>query len=954
MPRVTPIITNFTAGELSPFLDGRVDISRYYNSAKTLENFLTLPAGGIKRRPGTYYVEEVKDSTRKTRLIPFQFSTSQAYIIEFGDRYCRFYANRGQILSSGAAYEITSPYLEAHLFDLQFAQDADTMWIVHPLYKPRKLTRAGPSWDSYVKLMLHCNGVDGLTTFTDEIGKTITTVNDAAMDTAQYKFGGASGLFDTDDSVTAIDSADWNFAAGDFTVDFWMRFGTIATPSQHGLCGQYANANSFWFIDFGRNAGGDYFFQFGWHNGAWQVFKSQGSGSFDINTWHHVALVRNSTSFKLYIDGNLYSSTTASVTLTDVAAILTVGRSNYGATTYYFDGWLDEFRISKGIARWTANFTPPTTAYAADIVTFAIADYTPELMTLDVAPGGAGWSAGDTITGNTSGETCVIVAVLTTTTYNIKDRSGDFTLGEVMTNATDTADQGAAHPTFTLDPFGDDASDDCPSCVSIFEQRIFFANTNNYPQTVWGSVAGDYEDMTIGATASDALSYAIGSEEVNAIRWLSSGRILGLGTLGGVFSLGSGSEGASLTPTNVVVKKETSYGALGIVPRKIGNSVYYVQRNSKIIREFSYSYDIDEYASYNTNLLADHITGDGIVDVAYQQSPYNILWCVRDDGVICTLTRQKDQEVVAWTRQITDGEFESVAVIPGDGGDDEVWFIVRRLINGSYVRYIEYLKPMDYGSEQEDAFFVDSGLSLDSPTAITGITQAEPGVVTAVAHGLSDGDIVIIRGVVGMTEVNKNKYEVANSASDTFELTDASTGDDIDTSDYTTYVSGGEVRKCVTSLSGLDHLEAEVISLLIDGEITTQTPTVATGAVTITDPANGGGEIHAGMPYTSKLKTMRVEAGSAQGTAQGKLKRISQVYAMVVESLGLNIGTEDDQDAVAFPSSSSDVIPPLYSGWLDISFPSLWDKNGYVVITEAEPIPLNVMAIVMYLTTSDT
>src|SRR3990167_8893029 len=100
----------------------------------------------------------------------------------------RFYQNRGQITSGGSAYEISTSYLEADLFDLQFAQDADTMWIVHPSYKPQKLTRAGPSWDSYTKLMLHMDGTDGSTTFTDTIGThTVTAVGNAQIDTAQYK-----------------------------------------------------------------------------------------------------------------------------------------------------------------------------------------------------------------------------------------------------------------------------------------------------------------------------------------------------------------------------------------------------------------------------------------------------------------------------------------------------------------------------------------------------------------------------------------------------------------------------------------------------------------------------------------------------------------------------------------------------------------------------------------------
>ena len=142
MPKVSPVQNNFASGEFSPWLYGRFDITKYANAAKTLENILIHQAGGAQRRPGTKYVAEVKTSSLKTRLVTFEFSTTQTYILEFGNKYIRFYRNNGQI-QSASAYEISTPYLTAELFDLQFAQDADTMWITHPNWKPRELTRTG-------------------------------------------------------------------------------------------------------------------------------------------------------------------------------------------------------------------------------------------------------------------------------------------------------------------------------------------------------------------------------------------------------------------------------------------------------------------------------------------------------------------------------------------------------------------------------------------------------------------------------------------------------------------------------------------------------------------------------------------------------------------------------------------------------------------------------------------
>ena len=878
MPKTAVISTNFTSGELSPLLDGRVDLSKYYNGAKQLENFITVPTGGAKRRPGTYYVASVKTAAKLTRLVPFQFSTTQSYNIEFGDLYLRFYMNRGQILSP----------------------------------------------DTYTKLLLHGDGTDGSPNFIDETGKTMTAAGTAEIDTAQYKFGNASGFFQ-DGHISTPDHADWNFGSGDFTIDSQVRL--LALPGAGNymvICGQYADVNNQWRLYLYNNSG-TYQWKFLVNETTTIIDWAVNSNSLSTLTWYHIALVRNGNNFMVFQEGVQQGATQVDASaMPDITSVLYIGRI---PGLELFQGWLDEFRISKGIARWTANFTPPTSEedLLGDPYEIATPFVESHLFDLQFAQ---------------DADTMWI------THPNYKPRK--------LTRTGHTAWTLSSYAP-TADVFT--SADNYPSCVTIHEQRIFFANTNNDPQKVWASVSGNFEDMTTGTGNSAALVYTIGSEQVNAIRWLSSGRALGMGTLGGIFSMGSGSDELAITPTNVVVKRETTFGSLGIVPKKIGNQVYYIQRNAKILREFGYVYDINEYASKNVTELAEHITGDAIVDMDYQQSPYNILWCVRSDGVVCTLTRLKEEEVASWTRQKLGGSFgsggavvESVAVIPGDGGDDEVWFIVKRTINSATVRYVEYLKPMDFGDEQEDAFFVDCGLSLDSPKVITGLTKANPGVVTAVSHGFSNGNIVIIRGVVGMTEVNRTKFKVAAAGVNTFELTDAVTGVNINTSSYTTYVSGGEVRKCVTSVSGLSHLEGASVKLFIDG-ISRGSATVSGAAITITDPANGGGEIHAGLQQTPTIKTMRIEAGSAQGTAQNKLKRISKVAVRVHETLGMNVGNEDTQDAVSFDATNSFIS--LFSGDKEIVMPSLWDRNAYVVINQTDPVPLTIVAIITYLVTED-
>ena len=143
MAKASPSFSNFTAGELSPRLDGRTDLQKYFNGCKTLENFVVHPHGGASRRPGSIFVREVKNSANNARLIPFEFNVEQAYILEFGDQYFRIHKDGGTVVtgSPAAPVEVTTPYLHTELDDLKFTQSADVMYIVHPNHAPRKITR---------------------------------------------------------------------------------------------------------------------------------------------------------------------------------------------------------------------------------------------------------------------------------------------------------------------------------------------------------------------------------------------------------------------------------------------------------------------------------------------------------------------------------------------------------------------------------------------------------------------------------------------------------------------------------------------------------------------------------------------------------------------------------------------------------------------------------------------
>tara|TARA_Y100000593_G_C4309866_1_gene337831 strand:- start:1493 stop:3253 length:1761 start_codon:yes stop_codon:yes gene_type:complete len=283
-----------------------------------------------------------------------------------------------------------------------------------------------------------------------------------------------------------------------------------------------------------------------------------------------------------------------------------------------------------------------------------------------------------------------------------------------------------------------------PSSVTFFEQRLVFAGSNDNPQSIWFSKSADLENFTTGSNDTDAMVYTIASNKVNAIRYMSAQRSLIVGTVGGEFVVSASGTTQPITPTNVQIQKQSSYGSANVDAVQIENVTMFLQRAKRKIRELVYNLNIDQYQAQDMTLLAEHISEGGITEMAYQQEPDSVLWCVRSDGTLLGFTYARAEEVVGWHRHIIGGAFssgqavvESVATIPTDSNEDELYMIVKRTINGATRRYVEYLSLFDYGTDQNDAFYVDSGLTYSgsAATVITGLDHLEGQSVTILANG---------------------------------------------------------------------------------------------------------------------------------------------------------------------------------------------------------------------------
>jgi len=220
--------------------------------------------------------------------------------------------------------------------------------------------------DLYTKLLLHCNGEDAGTTFRDSslVPKTITAVGTAQMDTAQKKFGTASCLLDgNSDYLSIADHADFEFD-GDFTIDGWVKWNSVPTAFTtvfqssiadfHGVHIVFDNSTTIRALF--ANAAGD----------AWTFNSTAAITAMTTGVWYHFAMVRSGTTVDVYWGGVSKINETGVSNTPNHTGDFYVGAANLGSDARYVNGWIDEFRVSKGVARWTSNFTPPVREYSLD------------------------------------------------------------------------------------------------------------------------------------------------------------------------------------------------------------------------------------------------------------------------------------------------------------------------------------------------------------------------------------------------------------------------------------------------------------------------------------------------------------------------------------------------------------------------------------------------------------
>lgn len=309
-----------------------------------------------------------------------------------------------------------------------------------------------------------------------------------------------------------------------------------------------------------------------------------------------------------------------------------------------------------------------------------------------------------------------------------------------------------------------------PTCATFYEDRLMLAGAALFPQRLDGSKSGNYTNFSPsntadGAVAADnAIAYTLNADDVNAIRWMvPNDKGLLVGTSRGEWVIKASSLNEAVTPTNITGKPSTRHGSANLAPVVASKAVLFIQRGARKLRELAYVFEVDGFKAPDMSVLAEHITRGGITGLAYQEQPQAILWSTRAGGALLGMTYERDQDVIAWHKHTLGGHgdashltipaVESIASVPApDTTHDELYMISQRYINGGIRRHVEYMSELwEQDNEQEDAFFVDCGITIVNATATTlvsGLWAWEGETLNAYVDGGKHIDVTVANGKV--------------------------------------------------------------------------------------------------------------------------------------------------------------------------------------------------------------
>lgn len=693
-----PSQDTFVRGEISPRLHARASLDLYRAGLSKCENFLTLPHGGIRKPGGTYFVGEVKNSAKRTRGVPFIFSASQAYWLEFGDLYIRVYAYGARV----GSVEVVTTYTEAELPDLMFYQSADVMWIAHPSHGLATLTRTAHTTWTLAAYTID----DGPYDEEDTQGTTLTPASTGhvtpIMSANTTPSGTASDSSSSSDAWKAFDRSKSTSKGFDGT-------GGNSAPANiaYDFAGSTTKVADAYWITLGTSREGPKNWVFEGYNGsAWITLDTRSGESGWAAGDPHFFEFPNETAYLAYrLNWSAYDESSAATDDVDISELAIHERAQSqtpfnltasaitginGGTGFQTTDVGRSIRLmgSDGRWRWARVIARTSTT----IVTIQLYDHAlPDLAPI------ARWQLGTFIPG----------------LY--------------------------------------------PQAVTVFEERL--AVSRKF--AAYLSKSFTFEDFGVGEEDDDAMEFRnAGGGQANDIVWIvDADGFLVMATANGVRALSGSGIDEALTPSSFKNRRSRTFGCAKISPVDAGSSFLFVTRSRKAIAELVLNQS-GRFSSDDIGQISEHIPKKGVHELAFQTDPDPILWFPLDNGEMGGYTHQPAQEVRGMYRRRLGGAFtgstwgivESAVVTPGQNGTDDLWLVVKRTIGGVTKRYIEIqTAAFEYGA-LVDAFQVDCGLTYSGSavTTFSGLSHLNGQTVDVLASGKVYKGLTVSAGSVSL------------------------------------------------------------------------------------------------------------------------------------------------------------------------------------------------------------
>lgn len=940
------LINKFNDGELSELVASRIDYKKRQGGAKKLENYIPLVQGPITSRAGTIHIGTLKDQTNKSHLIPFEYSVDQAYMIECSANVFRYYKNRALITRSVGTLTAASASITKSISSITIANPAVvTTSAIHGITVGRYVS---------FKSITSTVGTSWLN------GKTFITTNNPTTSSFRFK---RSFL---DHGVTT-DVATYGYVAA---TDGTVYTGGQMTLANHGLV-----TNDVILIS-GITGGG--------------TLANALNGNY-----YRVIKVDANTFDLCNLDGSLLDTSSYGTTVTN-GTVTWVGTWHpYSQTDLFPTATPNLFSVSYAQNTNTMFFAnksyPPLTLTRSGDSSWTISEYLtydgPYLATntSDTTlsePAASGYIDATAVTGINSNQGFLQTDVGRHLRLDVKGTGTWYIVKIVavssatrayysMQDASNTGILGAMKH-WRLGLWSDSTS--YPSAVSFYQDRLCWGGTPNTPERIDTSRSGVYnwysptgpEDVASNAELRYRAGYNIAddsamevsmlSNDVNYIRWIcGTEKALLVGTAASEWAVSAGS-GAALTPTNIMATNPASYGCQKIQPVKVGTGVCYVQRSGRKVRYIANDFSAGGFVSSEKTIAAEHITDGNVCGLAFQKEPWPIIWAWKEDGGVICFLFDPEQEAEAWSKVILGGTnvvVESIATLIDPALDRyDVWFIVKRTVNGSTVRYVEYLGRewiLDSDTPLMSQVCMDSAVVSSNASGMTTATAAHlPSTsVTVVADGVeltglttNGSGVVTLGGTyryvnVGLPFVPKwHSMEVEGNASNK--------GPGIG--------AFKKMNKCIVkhykSLYGTigrdaDHLDdLSEFDTLVISSITAANPGVITAGYST-------GEYH-GLQTDDIVVISGVVGNMGTSLLNGETYRVVYISETTF-SLKTMAGVAVDTSGKTYTSGGS--VIRIYSGYSVVDFPGDFNRNARICYEQSKPFPSTLESITIDLST---